>query len=59
MPRPTPFDLVFSHAAETAFPAIRGALERGGQDPTDRDAFLMVPQVVSLLREFRPVVGLG
>jgi hypothetical protein len=59
MPRPTPFDLVFSHAAETAFPAIRGALERGGQDPTDRDAFLMVPQVVSLLRDFRPEEGLG
>lgn len=59
MPRPTPFELVFTHAAETAFPAIRAALEHGAHDPTDRDAFLMVPQVVSLLRDFRPEEGLG
>ncbi len=59
MPRPTPFDLVFSRAAETVFPAIRTALERVGQDPADRDAFLMVPDVVALLHELRPEEGLG
>ena len=59
MARPTPFDLVFAHTAETVFPAIRSALERGGHDPADRDAFLMVPEVVSLLHDLRPEEGLG
>jgi hypothetical protein len=59
MARPTPFELVFAHAAETAFPSIRTALERGGHDPADRDAFLMLPEVVSLLRDYRPEEGLG
>jgi hypothetical protein len=59
MPRPTPFDLVFARTAETIFPAIRTALERGGHEPTDRDAFLIVPEVVSLLHELRPEEGLG
>jgi len=59
MARPTPFDLVFAHAAETAFPSIRTALQRGGCDPTDRDAFLMVPTAVSLLHDLRPEEGLG
>jgi hypothetical protein len=59
MARPTPFDLVFARAAETAFPAIRTALQRGGHDPADRDAFLMLPEVVSLLHDYRPEEGLG
>jgi hypothetical protein len=59
MARPTPFDLVFSHTAETVFPSIHAALERGFHDPTDRDAFLLVPEVVSLLHEMRPEEGLG
>jgi hypothetical protein len=59
MPRPTPFDLVFARSAETVFPAIRAALERGGHDPADRDAFLIVPEVVALLHELRPEEGLG
>jgi hypothetical protein len=59
MIRPTPFDLVFTNTAETVFPAIRSALERAGQDPADRDAFLLVPEVVSLLRDLRPEEGLG
>jgi hypothetical protein len=59
MSRPTPFDLVFARAAETAFPRIRAAIERGGHDPTDRDAFLLVPEVVELLRELRPEEGVG
>jgi hypothetical protein len=57
--RPTPFDLVFASTAETVFPRIRAALERGGYDPADRDAFLLVPEVVSLLHDLRPEEGLG
>ena len=59
MPRPTPFDLIFTRAADTVFPAIRTALERSAQAPADRDAFLMVPDVVGLLHELRPEEGLG
>jgi hypothetical protein len=59
MARPTPFDLVFAHTAETVFPVVRAALERAGHDPTDRDAFLMVPEVVSLLHDLRPEEGIG
>ena len=44
MPRPTPFDLVFSSIAETVFPTIRAALERGGHAAADRDAFLLIPR---------------
>jgi len=59
MTRPTPFDLVFSRSAETVFPTIRTALERDGQDPADRDAFLVIPEVVELLHDLRPAEGLG
>jgi len=57
--RPTPFDLVFASTAETVFPRIRTALKEGGHDPADRDAFLLVPEVVSLLHDLRPEEGLG
>jgi hypothetical protein len=59
MARPTPFDLVFTRAAETVFPSIRAALARAGHDPADRDAFLLVPEVVTLLHDLRPDEGLG
>ena len=59
MARPTPFDLVFTSIAETAFPSIRAAVERAGVDPTDRDAFLLIPEVVTLLRDLRPEEGIG
>jgi hypothetical protein len=59
MARPTPFDLVFTQIADTAFPTIRAALERGGHDAGDRDAFLLVPDVVQLLHDLRPEEGLG
>lgn len=59
MPRPTPFDLVFSRLADTAFPSIRKAVEQGGIDPTDRDAFLLIPEVVTLMRDLRPEEGIG
>jgi hypothetical protein len=59
-PRPTPFDLVFDETAtETTLPRIRAALAAAGQDPRNRDAFLMQREVVSLLRELRPEEGLG
>src|SRR6266850_8224439 len=57
--RPTPFELVFQPAGETTFPAIRTALSQAGQDPRDRDRFLMLREVVTLLREMRPDEGLG
>ena len=57
--RATPFDLVFESATQTTFPAIRTALVESGRDPRDRDGFLMLREVVSLLRELRPDEGLG
>ena len=57
--RLTPFDLVFQDAAEATLPAIRQALESAHQDPRDRDAFLMLREVVTLLRDLRPDEGLG
>jgi len=59
MPRSTPFDLVFQQIAEDNFPQIRAALAAGGHDPTDRDAFLLLREVVTLLRELRPEQGIG
>jgi hypothetical protein len=59
MSRLTPFDLVFSQTAAEVFPKIRVALEQAGYDATDRDSFLMVREVVTLLRELRPEEGLG
>lgn len=59
MARPTPLDLVFGDTTETAFTTIRASLERGAYDPTDRDAFLIVPEVVSLLHQLRPEEGIG
>ena len=58
-PRPTPFDLVFGDTARRIFPDISTALSRSGTEPRDRDAFLMVREVVTLLRELRPEEGLG
>src|SRR5262245_40338105 len=58
-PRPTPLELIFSRAATTEFPAIRKAVEQKGIDPTDRDAFLLLPDVVELMRKLRPEEGIG
>ena len=57
--RPSPFDLVFREFAEGVFPRIRSALAQAGHDPRDRDRFLMVREVVTLLRELRPEEGMG
>jgi hypothetical protein len=54
-----PFDLVFRPAAAEIFPQIRSALTQAGYDPRDRDGFLMVREVVTLLRDLRPDEGIG
>ncbi|MEA2723331.1 MAG: hypothetical protein QOH59_1102 [Gemmatimonadales bacterium] len=59
MLRPTPFDLVFGPSARDVFPIIMRALEEAGHDPRDRDRFLMLRDVVTLVRELRPEEGLG
>ena len=59
MSRPTPFDLVFGQSAQEVFPKIRLALDQAGHDPRDRDRFLMLREVVTLVRELRPEEGLG
>lgn len=58
-PRPTPYDLVFGDIAARTFPQIQAALSRAGEDPRDRDAFLMTPEAITLLRELRPEEGMG
>ena len=57
--RPTPFELVFAPLADERFPAIRSALVEARRDPRDRDSFLLVRDVVTLVRDFRPESGLG
>jgi hypothetical protein len=59
MLRPTPFDLVFGQSAEEVFPKLQLALDQAGHDPRDRDRFLMLREVVTLVRELRPKEGLG
>ena len=59
MPRPTPFDLIFRQSAAEVFPNIRVALDHAGHNPRDRDRFLMLREVVTLVRELRPEEGLG
>jgi hypothetical protein len=58
-PRSTPFDLVFGDTALRIFSGISTALGQSGTEPRHRDAFLMVREVVTLLRELRPEEGLG
>ena len=59
MSRPTPFDLVFGQSAPEVFPRIQAAVNAAGHDPRDRDRFLMIREVVTLVRELRPEEGLG
>lgn len=59
MLRPTPFQLVFGSSAQEIFPRIRLALQQAGHDPRDRDRFLMLRDVVMLVRDLRPEEGLG
>jgi len=57
--RPTPYDLAFADIADGRFAPIRTALEERGQGPEDRDAFLMLRDVVTLIRDLRPEEGVG
>jgi hypothetical protein len=59
MLRPTPFQLVFGTSAQEVFPGVRLALQQAGHDPRDRDRFLMLRDVVMLVRDLRPEGGLG
>jgi hypothetical protein len=59
MPRPIPFDLVFGQSAQEVFPKIRLALDQAGHDARNRDRFLMLREVVTLVRDLRPEDGLG
>ena len=57
--RPTPYDLAFVDIAEAQFAGIQTTLRQRGEDPTHRDAFLMLREVVALVRELRPEGGIG
>jgi hypothetical protein len=57
--RLTPFALVFESIAQESFPKIRAAATSGGIDLLDRDAFLLIPDVLALLRELRSDEGVG
>lgn len=59
MLRPTPLTLIFSRFTGTAFPFIQKAVAEKGIDPTDRDAFLLIPDAITLMRELRPEEGIG
>ncbi len=52
--RLNPFDAVFGPTAEERFPVLRQGLESAGRDGRDREAFVLVREVVELLRELRP-----
>jgi len=51
--------MVFERIAESAFPPIRAALEQDRNHPADRDPFLLLPEVTTLLHDLRPAEGVG
>jgi hypothetical protein len=57
--RPTPFDLVFGSLAEERFPALDSGLAAAHAPARNRDAFLMVREVVQLVHDLRPEEGVG
>ena len=56
---PSPFALALQDVPSQRFPAIRESLAESGQDPRDRDAFMLAAPAVELLRDLRPEEGLG
>ncbi len=52
-------ELVFPRLTGTTFPAIQQAVDERGIDPTDRDAFLLLPDVVTMMHDLRPEDGVG
>jgi hypothetical protein len=59
MARPTPYDLFLASIADESFPRIRASLAAAGADPSDRDAFLMDREAVTLIRQLRGDEALG
>lgn len=57
--RPAPFELVFEPIAQNVFPAIQKAVAASGRDARDRDGFLLLRDVLMLLRDLRPDEGVG
>lgn len=57
--RETPFPLILGTIAAERFPDLQAGIAAAARDPRDRDAFLMVREVVELLRELEPDDGLG
>ncbi|HEU5170923.1 MAG TPA: hypothetical protein VFU46_10310 [Gemmatimonadales bacterium] len=52
--RTTPFDVAFAPFADERFPPIRDGIAAAGANGRDRDAFLMIPEAVTLVRDLRP-----
>lgn len=57
--RAQPFELGIGALADARFPGVRAELAGAGSNPRDRDAFVLLPAVVGLLRELRPEAGVG
>jgi len=57
--RLTPFELAFQPIAAERFPGLRSGLEAAGRNPRSRDEFVLVKEVVELLRDLRPDEGAG
>ncbi len=57
--RLTPFEVVFGELAEARFPLLQAGLAEAGRDARDRDAFVLVREVVELLRDVAPEGGVG
>ena len=57
--RLTPFGLAFTPEIAGRFPSIADGLARDEVDPTDRDAFLMNKEAVSVVHELLPEGGMG
>lgn len=58
-PRINPFDAVFGSMAAERFPVLREGIASAGRDARDREAFVLVREVVEFLRELRPVEAEG
>lgn len=58
-PRLTPFELAFQPIAAERFPGLRAGLLTAGRNPRIRDEFVLVKEVVELLRDLRPDEGAG
>ena len=57
--RLTPFEAILGELAADRFPALEAGIAAAGHDPRDRDGFVLVREVVELLRELRPDPGVG